>query len=59
LVTSGEFADPSVVGVSAVDHHFTRFSSATSHPEGRINLPHTVPANEEIYQQLLAIRSWN
>jgi hypothetical protein len=59
LVTSGEFADPNTVRVSVVNHHFTWYSSDTPNPEGTINLLHTVPANEEIYQQLLGIRSWD
>ena len=30
---------------------------ATAQPEGSINLLHTLPANEEVYQQLLQVRS--
>ena len=59
LVTSGEFADPDVVSTSVSSHHFTWRSSSTTDPSGRIKLLHTVPANEEIYQQLLDIRSWD
>jgi hypothetical protein len=57
LVTSGEYADPSVVHTSVVNHHFYWRSPDVDHPKGRINLLHTIPANDEIYQQLLAVRS--
>jgi hypothetical protein len=57
LVTSGEYADPSIVRTSVTNHRFRWRSAGTSHPEGTINLLHTVPANEEIYRQLLQIRS--
>jgi hypothetical protein len=59
LVTSGDYADPDVVSTSVFNHLFTWRSSSTAHPSGRINLLHTVPANEEIYRQLLEIRSWD
>ena len=59
LVTSGDYADPNVVSASVLNHHFRWRSSGTAHPSGRINLLHTVPANEEIYHQLLNIRSWD
>jgi hypothetical protein len=57
LVTSGEFADPSIVNTSVANHRFRWRSAGTAHPEGAINLLHTVPANEDIYRQLLQIRS--
>jgi hypothetical protein len=59
LVTSGEYADPDIVRVSVVNHRFTWHSSASARPKGRINLLHTVPADEEVYRQLLEIRSWD
>ena len=59
LVTSGDYADPNIVSTSVFDHHFRWRSSSTAHPSGRTNLLHTVPANEEIYHQLLNIRSWD
>jgi hypothetical protein len=59
LVTSGDYANPDVVSTSVFSHHFTWRSSNTAHPSGRINLLHTVPANEEIYRQLLKIRAWD
>ncbi len=59
LVTSGDYADPEVVGVSVLNHHFNWWSSSTEHPSGRINLLHTVPASEEVYRQLLDIRAWD
>ena len=59
LVTSGEYADPDVVSTSVFAHHFSWRSSSTAHPGGRINLLHTVPVNEEVHSQLLAIRTWD
>lgn len=59
LVTSGEYADPEIVGVSVLNHRFRWRSSTTEKPSGRINLLHTVPAGEEIYRQLLEIRAWD
>ncbi len=56
LVTSGEYADPSIVRTSVADHHFYWRSTSTAHPEGSINLLHTVPANEVVYRQLLQVR---
>jgi hypothetical protein len=56
---SGEYADPDVVSTSVFAHHFSWRSSSTAHPSGRINLLHTVPVNEEVYRQLLAIRAWD
>ncbi len=31
----------------------------TRNPSGRINLLHTVPATEEVYRQLLEVRTWD
>lgn len=59
LVTSGDYADPDLVRTSVVNHHFRWSCGAGTQPEGSINLLHTVPANETIYQQLLAIRAWD
>jgi hypothetical protein len=59
LVTSGEYADPGAVGVSVLNHRFRWWSSRTENPSGRINLLHTVPISEEIYRQLLDIRTWD
>jgi hypothetical protein len=59
LVTSGDYADPEIVGVSVLNHRFNWWSSSTEKPSGRINLLHTVPASEEIYHQLLEIRAWD
>jgi len=59
LVTFGDYADPDIVSTSVLGHHFSWRSSSTPHPNGRINLLHTVPANEELYRQLLEIRSWD
>jgi hypothetical protein len=57
LVTSGEYADSSIVRTTVANHHFYWRSATTAQPQGSINLLHTVPANEQIYQQLLHIRS--
>lgn len=54
LVTSGDYANPALVRTRVSNHHFTWW--AASQPQGRINLLHTVPANEEIYRQLLELR---
>jgi len=57
LVTSGDFADPSIVQTRVSDHHFQWYSSSKNSPAGTINLIHAVPYNEAIYNQLLEIRS--
>ena len=57
LVTSGQYADPAIVSTSVLNHRFTWRSSGTSRPTGTINLLHTVPASQDIYRQLLEIRS--
>jgi len=57
LVTSGDFADSSKVKTSVINHKFTWFCDCDPYPSGKINLLHTVPASEEIYKQLLQIRS--
>lgn len=56
LVTSGEYADPSIVSTRVANHRFRWRSTSAARPEGTINLLHTVPANEEIYHQLLQIQ---
>lgn len=58
LVTSGDFADPDIVSTSVFNHHFRWQSLGVQKPAGAINLLHTVPANEEVYRQLLEIRTW-
>jgi hypothetical protein len=57
LVTSGEYADPAIVSTSVANHRFRWRSASAAHPEGTINLLHTVPANEEIHHQLLQIQA--
>jgi hypothetical protein len=57
LVTSGQYADPAIVSTSVLNHHFTWRSTGTAHPTGTINLLHTLPASQDIYRQLLEIRS--
>jgi hypothetical protein len=56
LVTSGEFADKSIVRTSVSNHRFYWYSEQSSRPQGKINLLHTVPASPEIFEQLTAIR---
>jgi hypothetical protein len=55
LVTSGDFADPDLVSTSVSNHRYTWFAPGDK-PRGRINLVHAVPANEDIYRQLLKLR---
>jgi len=57
LVTSGQYADPAIVSTSVLNHRFTWNSTGTARPTGTINLLHTVPASQDIYRQLLEIRS--
>ena len=57
LVTSGQYADPAVVSTGVLNHHFTWRSAGTAQPTGTINLLHTVPASQDVYRQLLEIRS--
>jgi hypothetical protein len=56
LITSQDFADPEKVKTSVTDHHFMWIALTKEHPQGTINLLHTVPKNDEIYQQLLKIQ---
>ncbi|GAP10655.1 hypothetical protein BECAL_01830 [Bellilinea caldifistulae] len=56
LVTSGEFADPSLVRTSVSNHRFFWYTDQSNRPAGTINLLHTVPSTEEIYHQLSVIR---
>jgi hypothetical protein len=56
LVTSGDYADPALVHTSVFNHKLMWRSTSTVHPKGTINLLHTIPANEEIYRQLLQVR---
>jgi hypothetical protein len=56
LITSGDFADSAKVRTDVYDHHFTWSSRSDFHPQGSINLLHTVPLNEAIYQQLLQLK---
>ncbi len=57
LVTSGDFADPALVRTSVTNHHFTWVALSDTYPEGAINLLHTVPKDEGIFNQLQAIRT--
>jgi hypothetical protein len=57
LVTSGQYADPAIVSTSVLNHHFSWRSAGIAQPSGTINLLHTVPASQDIYRQLLEIKS--
>ena len=59
LVTTGDYADPKLVNTSVniLLHRFTWWSLSSRQPGGTINLLHTVPLNQAVYQQLLKIRS--
>ena len=57
LVTSGDFADPELVSTSVTNHRFMWLALTEGHPEGKINLLHTVPKDDTIYKQLLGIHT--
>jgi hypothetical protein len=59
LITTGEFASQSRVHVSVLFHTFTYRYFEDPAPAGTINLLHIIPANPEIYRQLLEVREWN
>lgn len=56
LVASGDYADRDLVRTNVINHRFTWRATTDTPPEGQINLLHTVPATEAIYEQLLSIR---
>ncbi len=56
LVTSGEFSEPTIVRTSVSNHRFYWYSNQSWRPRGAINLLHTVPSTEEIYNQLSQVR---
>lgn len=57
LITSGDYAEPDLVFTTVTNHHFFWRSRTEAQPKGTINLLHVVPENEEIYHQLLKIRT--
>ena len=57
LITSGDYADPDLVFTSVTNHHYFWKSRTNAYPKGTINLLHVIPENEEIYHQLLKIRT--
>ncbi|MBN1933194.1 MAG: hypothetical protein JW934_00945 [Anaerolineae bacterium] len=57
LVTSGDYADPEQVRTTVIDHHFSWRSSTLTHPQGAINLLHTVAVSPDVFHQLLQIRN--
>ena len=59
LVTTSDFANPDLVDTNVIDHKFFWKSTAGAAPNGSINLIHAVPANKDIYQELLKIQNWD
>jgi hypothetical protein len=59
LVTSADYANPDLVHTSVADHKFFWRTESGEELNGYIHLLHTVPANKQIYQQLLQIRNWD
>lgn len=59
LVTTGDFADRTVVSTSVTNHHFRWASLTSEKPEGTINLLHIVPATAEIEIILNRLRKWD
>lgn len=57
LVTTGDYADAELVNASVSNHHFRWMSRTSDYPKGTINLLHTVPLNDEIRDQLTAVRN--
>lgn len=55
LITSGDFANLDLVHTIVVDHHFSWTLTRTNYPQGTINLLHTVPLNDAIFQQLSTV----
>ena len=59
LVTTADFSNPDIVETSVIDHKFFWKSTDVNAPNGSINLIHAVPANKEIYLELLKIQNWD
>ena len=59
LVTSADYSNPDLVNTSVIDHKFIWRTQSQEKLTGYIHLLHTVPANKEIYQQLLQIKNWD
>jgi hypothetical protein len=57
LVTTLDFADAEKVTTSVSNHHFLWLSQTSDQPVGTINLLHTIPKNDEIYQLISGIKS--
>jgi hypothetical protein len=56
LIAQGDYANPDLVATSVSNHHFYWYAKNKIEPAGSINLLHTVPQNEAIYNSLLQIR---
>ena len=59
LVTTGEYTSPKRVRTRVYEHAVYYQWYYDPAPTGHINLLHIVPANEEIYHQLLKVTDWN
>jgi len=57
LVTTADFANPDIVETSVIDHKFFWKSTNSESPNGTINLIHAIPANKDIYQNMLNIQN--
>lgn len=57
LITRGDFQDPDLVSTRVSNHHFSWKSRTGSQPNGSINLLHTLPMNQDVYQQLQQIKN--
>lgn len=56
LVTFGDYADPALVRTSVSNHRFIWSSTTDKRPQGRINLIHAMPINEDILISLFNIK---
>ena len=59
LVTTADFSNPEIVDTNVIDHKFFWKSTDAQSPNGSINLIHAIPANKDIYQEMLNIQSWD
>lgn len=57
LITRGDFQDPDLVSTRVSNHHFTWKSRTGSQPTGSINLLHTLPMNQAVFQQLQQLKN--
>ncbi len=57
LLTTGDYANSSLVSTFVDNHHFSWRSTSTVSPNGTINLLHIVPVSKDIYQKLIKIKN--